>query len=742
MEKLKLNIQMFASNGCTVTVVSCTPSSASDNYSTIKIHGKLTTGSSSYNYGGAYMQPTISNQPVVGSQTASQTLSKKKYNIGTNGTKEDDWTFTVYHNDDGTCNNLTIKIKWYISDSTNGTTTLSGGYTPATIARASSVTATDGTLNSSNSVSITITRKNNTFTHTLRYVCGNASGWIKDSNNKVATSATWTPPLSLANQNQSGNSVSCRIYCQTYDGNNTVGSEVYKDITLTIPTMNPTASISTPTDNNSFLNTYGVFLQNKSRVKATLSGTAQYTTIKSYHWEVRVTNSTGQLLASGDNTNIDYSPTSSGTLYISGKVTDKREKTHTTSTTVSITAYNTPKCNLSVSRTGDTTASYTMSGSGSPLSVTGKTQNVVRYLLKRDSTTIRDTNSGTSYSSTDSGISANSSYTYTLTASDTISGTTDTKTVTINTTFTLMNFNSTGYGMAIGKASEATGTNKLLEIALPTTVSEDITTTKDLITTKLNGTTWDFDTNNTANTWVPVQGGGKWQHRVIPVAYNSAPSTLSVKRASYGNTLEAVDGRITNANITHYYDNSTAHLKLLIASSAMTSNKPKADGYILACNWDNSGEYVGQLYLPNKNDNTPIQFRGCLAGTWGSWEDVYRCKSLYDNSSGTTGTVTLSETSANFEYLEIFYSYYAGSMDMYNSVKIYSPNGKIAMLIGSYDNGTRLYHEVARYTISGTSITRSNATRWRFGTGGENSTRTNTTSSDPSIKVVKVIGYR
>jgi len=79
---------------------------------------------------------------------------------------------------------------------------------------------------------------------------------------------------------------------------------------------------------------------------------------------------------------------------------------------------------------------------------------------------------------------------------------------------------------------------------------------------------------------------------------------------------------------------------------------------------------------------------------------------------------------------------------MYNSVKIYSPNGKIAMLIGSYDNGTRLYHEVARYTISGTSITRSNATRWRFGTGGENSTRTNTTSSDPSIKVVKVIGYR
>ena len=33
----------------------------------------------------------------------------------------------------------------------------------------------------------------------------------------------------------------------------------------------------------------------------------------------------------------------------------------------------------------------------------------------------------------------------------------------------------------------------------------------------------------------------------------------------------------------------------------------------------------------------------------------YCVKSLYDNGTGTTGTVTLSETAANFNYLEIFY---------------------------------------------------------------------------------------
>lgn len=475
MEKIKLNIQLFASNGCTITVVSCTPSSASDNYSTIKIRGKLTTGSSTYNYGGAYMQPVISNQPVVGSQTSSQTLSKKKYSIGTNGTKEDTWTFKVYHNDDGTCNNLTIKIKWYVTDNTNGTTTLSGGYTPATIARASSLTATNGTLNSSNSVSIAITRKNDTFTHTLRYVCGTASGWIKDSNNKVATGATWTPPLSLASQNQSGSSISCRIHCQTYDGDTTVGSETYKDITLTIPTLNPTASLSSISDSTSYKSTYGVFIQNKSKISATLGGTAQYSTINTYNWEIRKTNSSGTLLASGSGTSISYTPTTSGTLYIKGTVKDKRGAQNSTSTTVSITAYNPPKCSLAVSRTGDTTASYTMSGSGSPINQSGYTANTVTYLLKRDSTQIRSTNSGTSYTDTDSDITANSSYTYTLTATDTISGTADTKTVSISTTFTLMNFSATGYGLSIGKASEVTGETKLFEVALPSEFIEDVT---------------------------------------------------------------------------------------------------------------------------------------------------------------------------------------------------------------------------------------------------------------------------
>ncbi|WP_158295189.1 phage tail protein [Eggerthella lenta] len=55
-------------------------------------------------------------------------------------------------------------------------------------------------------------------------------------------------------------------------------------------------------------------------------------------------------------------------------------------------------------------------------------------------------------------------------------------------------------------------------------------------------------------------------------------------------------------------------------------------------------------------------------------------KALYSNASGTTGTVTLSETAANFSMLEIFYKTNDGDM---SSVRVWAPNGKVANLSSS-----------------------------------------------------------
>lgn len=118
---------------------------------------------------------------------------------------------------------------------------------------------------------------------------------------------------------------------------------------------------------------------------------------------------------------------------------------------------------------------------------------------------------------------------------------------------------------------------------------------------------------------------------------------------------------------------------------------------------------------------------------------------LYEgNESMTDSNITLEDDVSNYQYLEIFYFYYADLDDIKckSSIKIYNPNGNIAMLTGNYDNGTRYYSETARYTINGTSMIRSLATRWRFGTGGENNTRANTTSSNQSIFIYRVVGYK
>ena len=174
--------------------------------------------------------------------------------------------------------------------------------------------------------------------------------------------------------------------------------------------------------------------------------------------------------------------------------------------------------------------------------------------------------------------------------------------------------------------------------------------------------------------------------------------------------LETMGGRITNANISHAYENDRAHVQLLQATASMTSNKPFQDGYILHFSWDNGGQYNSQLFMPDSH--THPQFRGCGNGTWGSWEDIHPRKTLYYNATGTTGTVSLSESAANFMYLEVFYKEQAGKggqNEDHNSVKIYSPNGaKFVLQLLEKSGSTDMRFCTSRGAISGTSITRGN----------------------------------
>lgn len=79
-------------------------------------------------------------------------------------------------------------------------------------------------------------------------------------------------------------------------------------------------------------------------------------------------------------------------------------------------------------------------------------------------------------------------------------------------------------------------------------------------------------------------------------------------------------------------------------------------------------------------------------------------KILYNNEKGSTGNITISEDSANFKYIEIFFN---SNTNLEKSLKIYNPNGKNIMLNIIDDNGFndgKMWLKFSKYVISNKSI--------------------------------------
>ena len=108
---------------------------------------------------------------------------------------------------------------------------------------------------------------------------------------------------------------------------------------------------------------------------------------------------------------------------------------------------------------------------------------------------------------------------------------------------------------------------------------------------------------------------------------------------------------------------------------------------------------------------------------------------LYDNSSGSNGTITLSETSANFSCIEI---YCKSNDDVHFAQKIYSPNGKnVTLNMVFTTESASAYLKNRLISISGTSIS-------NYGTRYSESKLTSavSTSTVNTIYITKVVGYK
>lgn len=119
------------------------------------------------------------------------------------------------------------------------------------------------------------------------------------------------------------------------------------------------------------------------------------------------------------------------------------------------------------------------------------------------------------------------------------------------------------------------------------------------------------------------------------------------------------------------------------------------------------------------------------------WQRIYEETILYNNQSGTTGTVPLNESAVNFNYLEM---YFRNNDDVvYFSQKVHSPNGKkITVYHTTYNISQKTFYVGSKiYNISGTSMNVDISNRIAVISGNSTDTKLY-----DNINCVMVIGYR
>lgn len=199
-------------------------------------------------------------------------------------------------------------------------------------ASATQVSASNGNIyDSSNKVSITLT--NDGLTHVLTYSFGNTTGTINSGT--TASSVSWMPPVTLCNQIPSATSGTCTITCVSYSGSSQVGTSTCT-CTLYVPTsIKPsiTSYSKTCVNENSTVNSWGIYLQNFSKIQVDFAASASYSTIKSWRIEAGAVTFSADSLSSVSVSVSELSDvlTAAATYSVSITVTDARDRTATVS---------------------------------------------------------------------------------------------------------------------------------------------------------------------------------------------------------------------------------------------------------------------------------------------------------------------------------------------------------------------------------------------------------------------------
>lgn len=247
-------------------------------------------------------------------------------------------TKTISHNSDGT-RSFSVSLAAAIYYSSIGCTG-SQTFTLDTIARASTLSVSDGTLGTK--TTLTADRKSSSFTHTLTWECGSYSGTL--ATKSTSTSWPFTPELKLASVAPYGQKVYCTYTLSTYNGSTLVGTDS-KSVWFTIPSsVKPSCTLSL-SDSKGYASTYGGYIQGESQLSVTINATQAYgSPISRYSASANGTTYSTQTFTTSVLTKV-------GTNTISATVTDGRERPGSVSSNITVLAYSRPQItNLKVRR--------------------------------------------------------------------------------------------------------------------------------------------------------------------------------------------------------------------------------------------------------------------------------------------------------------------------------------------------------------------------------------------------------
>lgn len=519
---------------------------------------------------------------------------------------------------------------------------------------------------------LTVTKKSSSFTHSITATCGSATETLV--RNSSSTSIAFTPPISWASQNTTGTSVSVTYKIITYNGSTVVGSNSYT-VTCSIPSSVKPSCAVTVTDSTGYEDTYGGFIKGLSKFSVVVTPTISYgSEIASYS-----TTANGSTYTAASFTT-DVLKTS-GTLKVTATVKDKRGRTGSASVSQNVLDYSPPIIEkLSVKRC-DSDGSENDQGefvkvtfSGTVTSLNNK--NTASYVLKFKKS------SDTSYTSVSLADYAN-----TYSVSD--------------ASYIFAADSGSSYDVKLEIADDFNTFAKTTSASTAFTIMHWLASGLGIALGKISELTGVFDigfqTRFVGGILPPVLGPETDLNDI------RTPNTYTGENVSSWNYVNCP---VTNGTFT-----------LLVES----------------CGEDGQ---VKQTYASCSKYKPEKYVRFYYQGEWGAWfwasTDEYV---LYDDESGSNGTITLNAESGHYRYLEIYFTDNNGKSGGYT--KVYNPDGKTVMLNIS-EAGTNVYSRYTGYKISGLSMVpdTTNASYVRVNASGSVTVSMGTNY----IKIVRVIG--